>query len=350
MTRRPRVLVVDDSAFARTVLSRILRASGDIDVVGTARDGRDAIERIDALDPDVVTLDLTMPELDGIGVLRALRGRSRPRVLVVSISSIETEIGAEALALGAVDVITKPTALASDRLNELGDELVAKVMSVARAAVEPVPPPTPEPAAAPQVARRPGVVRLVMIGTSTGGPQALSIVMAGLPAALAVPVAAVLHIPIGYTQALAARLDKLSPLHVVEAHDGLELAPGLVVLAQAGMHLHVERAGGVLVARLSAVPVQAFTPSVDELFRTGAAAVGDGALGVVLTGMGDDGREGARAIAAAGGSLLTESAATCVVYGMPRSVYEANLGAEAVPLDQMAHEIARRASKEGPCQ
>lgn len=337
MTARPRVIVVDDSAFARVVLSRVLRASGAIDVVATARDGRDALDRIAELDPDVITLDLTMPELDGIGVLRALAGRRRPRALVVSISSIETDLGVEALALGAADVITKPTALASDRLSELGDELVAKVLAVARDAIAPVAEP-PRPAVA-----RDRAAELVMIGTSTGGPQALTVLIGGLPAELRAPVAVVLHIPSGYTQALAARLDRLTALRVVEAHDGIELVPGLVVIARAGMHLHVERAGGALRGRLAALPARTFVPSVDELFRSGAAAVGGGALGVVLTGMGDDGLLGARAIAAAGGSLLTEAASTCVVYGMPRSVYDAGLGAHAVPLDQMAQEIAARA-------
>jgi two-component system, chemotaxis family, protein-glutamate methylesterase/glutaminase len=336
MTRRPRVLVVDDSAFARTVLSRVLRSSGEIDVVATARDGRDALEQIVALDPDVVTLDLTMPELDGLGVLRALGGRPRPRVLVVSISGVATDLGVEALALGAVDVITKPTALASDRLLELGDELIAKVIAVS---------PLPVAVAAPP-GRRPRTAgartELIMIGTSTGGPQALTVVIAGLPAMLAAPVAVVLHIPIGYTQGLAARLDKLSPLRVVEAHDGLALVPGVVALAPGGTHLHVEREGAAFRARLSALPIRMFIPCVDELFRTGAAAAGAGALGVVLTGMGDDGLIGARSIAAAGGSLLTEAASTCVVYGMPRSVYDAGLGAQAVALDQMAKEISRR--------
>lgn len=336
VTHAPRVLVVDDSAFARSMLSRVLRGSGMIDVVATARDGRDALERIAALDPDVITLDLTMPGLDGIGVLRVLAGRPRPRVLVVSISSIDTDLGVEALALGAADVITKPTALASDRLRELGDELIAKVMAVSRARTAPVVLPVPS-----RVRATPA--QLVMIGTSTGGPQALTMVMAGLPADLGAPVAVVLHIPFGYTHALAARLDKLTPLRVVEAHDGLELVPGLVVLARAGMHLHIEREGAVLRARLAALPVQSFVPSVNELFRTGAAAVGAGALGVVLTGMGDDGLDGARTIASAGGSLLTEAASTCVVYGMPRCVHEAGLGAEAVPLDQIAREIAQRA-------
>jgi two-component system chemotaxis response regulator CheB len=337
VTRRPRVLVIDDSAFARTVLSRVLRASGKIDVVATARDGRDGLDRIAALDPDVITLDLTMPDVDGLAVLRALAGRKRPRALVVSISSIDTELGVEALALGAVDVITKPTALASDRLAELGDELIAKVLAVSAELVAPV-----ARVARPHPARGPAA-QLVMVGTSTGGPQALTLLIAGLPSELRAPVAVVLHIPHGYTQSLAARLDKLTALRVVEAHDGLELVPGLVAIARAGMHLHVERDGAALRARLAALPIQSFIPSVNELFRTGAAAVGAGALGVVLTGMGDDGLEGARAIAAAGGSLLIEAASTCVVYGMPRSVFDAGLGAEAVPLDQMAREIAQRA-------
>jgi two-component system, chemotaxis family, protein-glutamate methylesterase/glutaminase len=329
---RPRVLVVDDSAFARTVLSRLLRATGEIDVVGTAQDGRIALECIDQLDPDVVTLDLTMPELDGLGVLRALAGRSRPRVIVVSISSIESELGAESLALGAIDLVAKPTALASDRLTELGGELVAKVLAASAA-------PLPREPFVPARLRPPA--RLVMIGTSTGGPQALTRLLAALPATLGAPVTMVLHIPVGFTEALAQRLDKLSPLDVVEARDGMVLRPGMAVLAAGGLHLHVERAGDLLRARTAALPLASFRPSVDELFTSGANAVGEHALGVVLTGMGDDGLAGSRVIARAGGALLTESAASCVVYGMPRCVFEADLGARAIPLEGMAEEIVK---------
>lgn len=334
---RPRVLVVDDSAFARTVLARLLRSNGELDVVGTARDGADALEKIGELDPDVVTLDLTMPTVDGLEVLRALGGRPRPRVIVVSMSSIDTELGAEALSLGAIDLIAKPTSLASDRLNEIGDELVAKVTAAAetyRLAIQP-------PAA--PLAAVPAHTDLIMIGTSTGGPQALTRLMAALPAALRAPVAMVLHIPVGYTEALAARLDRLSQLHVVEASDGLELVPGMAVLARAGHHLHVQREGDKLVARLANRPNGTFMPSVDELFKSGAAAVGQRGLGIVLTGMGDDGLIGARAIAAAKGSLITEAASSCVVYGMPRVVQEAGLGASSIPLELLASEIVRRA-------
>ena len=339
MSARPRVLVVDDSAFARTVLSRLLRASGKLDVAGTARDGNDALERIAELDPDLVTLDLTMPNLDGIGVLRALAGRARPRVIVVSISSVDTELGAQALLLGAVDIVMKPTALASDRLNELGDELIAKLVAVGASQVAIRPEGAPAPLAKPV---RISAIELVMIGTSTGGPQALTRVISALPAGLAAPVAIVLHIPEGYTESLAARLDKISALSVVEAREGLELRPGLVVLARGGSHLRINRRGTSLRAEVSQTPVTPFTPSVDELFTSGARAVGAGALGVVLTGMGDDGLIGSRAIAEARGSLITEAASSCVVYGMPRAVYQAGLGATSIALDFVAAEIARR--------
>jgi two-component system chemotaxis response regulator CheB len=328
----PRVLVVDDSAFARTVLSRVLRASGSIDVIGTARDGDDALAQIAERDPDIVTLDLTMPNRDGLDVLRALQGRSRPRVLVVSVSTIDSGPGVEALSLGAIDIISKPTALASDRLYELGNELVIKVLAATE--VHHV---SPIAVVAPPIAR--GMAELVMIGTSTGGPQALTRVLAALPADLDAAVAVVLHIPVGYTEALAQRLNQSSPLEIVEAYEGVKLERGRVVIAKAGVHLKLRRHGEQLIGHLDALPIRPHTPAVDELFMSGAAAAGAKCLGVVLTGMGDDGLEGARAIAAAGGALLTESAASSVVYGMPRVVFEAGLGARQASLDNVPTEI-----------
>jgi two-component system chemotaxis response regulator CheB len=178
-----------------------------------------------------------------------------------------------------------------------------------------------------------------MIGTSTGGPQALTRVLATLPANLAAPVAMVLHIPVGYTEALAKRLDALSPLEVLEAYDGIELRAGRAVLAQAGMHLKIVKVGDRFVGHLDPSPPRAHVPAVDELFVSGARAAGAGALGVVLTGMGDDGLVGARAIAAGDGQLIAESASSCVVYGMPRCIAEAGLGARSAPLDLIAREI-----------
>jgi two-component system chemotaxis response regulator CheB len=330
---KARVLVVDDSAFARTVIARLLRATEKIDVVGIARDGRDALAQIAQHDPDIVTLDLTMPELDGLGVLRALQGRKRPRVIIVSISSVDSELGAEALTLGAIGLVQKPTALATDRLNAINAELVTCVL----AATEPIGIVLPSP---PPIARSTRS-RLIAIGTSTGGPQALTTVLGALPGNLAAPIAMALHIPAGYTEALAARLDKLSQLHVVEARDGMELAPGMAVLAPGGLHLCVDDVGGSLRARVTPLPPTMFRPSVDQLFASSVAAVGPALLGVVLTGMGDDGLEGARSIARAGGGLLTEAAESCVVYGMPRCVFEADLGARAIPLSGMAEEIVK---------
>lgn len=332
----PRVLVVDDSAFARTVLSKLLRASGQVEVVGTAYDGTEALAQIDALDPDAITLDLTMPGLDGLGVLRALAGRDRPRAIVVSISGIDTELGAEALALGAIDLVEKPTALATDRLREIGDALIARVVAACG--------PRPVPASIPVAATvAPSAIELVMIGASTGGPQALTRIVSQLPANLGAALAMVLHIPVGYTEALAKRLDALSPLRVVEAQPDVALEPGTVVLARAGKHLRVRRdPAGVLRCELTAVPVGLFVPSVDELFASGADVVGARGLGVVLTGMGDDGLAGSRRLAAAGAGLITESAETCVVYGMPRCVDEAGLGATSLPLPDITAEIVRR--------
>jgi two-component system chemotaxis response regulator CheB len=338
VSRRPRVLIVDDSAFARTVLSRLLRVSSQIDVIGTARDGNDALEKINALEPDVVTLDLTMPELDGLGVLRALEGRKFPKVIIVSISGVDTELGAEALTLGAVDIVTKPTARADDRLHAIGIELIAKVL----AAGAPLPDNLPIGATQHPLVIPSTRAELVMIGTSTGGPQALTRIIGALPANLGAPVTIALHIPAGYTEALAKRLDRISAIRVVEASDGLELVPGLVAIAPGGSHLRVNRIGGVLRAEISHVPHRPFAPSVDELFLSGARAAGAQALAIILTGMGDDGLEGSRAVAAAGGSLLTEAAGSCVVYGMPRSVQEADIGAASASLEHIAAEIARR--------
>ncbi len=338
MSRRPRVLIADDSAFARTVLSRLLRTSSQIDVIGTARDGKDALDKIEALQPDVVTLDLTMPELDGIGVLRALGGRASPRVIIVSISGVDTELGAEALTLGAVDIVTKPTARADDRLHAIGTELIAKVLAAGIPAAE-----IAEPLLAPRAQSVLGQrADLVMIGTSTGGPQALTRIISSLPGDLAAPIVIALHIPAGYTESLAKRLDRISKLRVVEASEGLELVPGMVALAKGGSHLRVIRSGGVMRAEISHTPVRPFAPSVDELFLSGARAVGTHVLGIILTGMGDDGLEGCRAIVAAGGSLLTEAASSCVVYGMPRAVQEAALGAASAPLEHIPAEIIRR--------
>jgi two-component system chemotaxis response regulator CheB len=342
-----RVLVVDDSAFARKVVREILSASPRIQVVDIARDGLEALEKITELKPDVVTLDLVMPHLDGIGVLQALPKTGGPRVVVVSTSDAESELGLQALENGAVELVHKPTALATDRLYELSAELVRKV-EIAATARSPVASPQrsarPRPqSASPDVTSRPAGDRVLVIGTSTGGPQALTKLLSALPGDFPFPIAAVVHIPPGYTQALARRLDQVSALSVIEAWDGLEFRPGQAVIARAGMHLKLERLGDRLFARLDLNPLMTpHRPSVDVLFESAAAELGAGVLGVVLTGMGDDGLNGSRAIKAAGGKVLAEAEASCVVYGMPRCVFEEGLAEAQAPLEDIAAEILRR--------
>lgn len=336
MSPQIRVLVVDDSAFARKVLREVL-SSGGIDVVGIARDGLEALEQIALLKPDVITLDLVMPNLDGIGVLRALPKEHTPRVVVVSMSHEESELGVEALQAGATTVVQKPTALATEQLYELKDVLLRAVQEAALARYvgtgEPV---VPVPTA--QASNS----DLVVIGTSTGGPQALTRLLAALPRDFPVPLAIALHIPVGYTEELAKRLNHGSAIEVVEAYEGLELRPGLAVLARGGMHLKFVRRQGRGYVTLDVEPRdEPHAPSVNVLFESATQQFGGRVLGVVLTGMGNDGLRGARAIRGAGGQILSEAEQSCVVYGMPRVVQEEGLANAQARLEDMASAIAR---------
>jgi two-component system chemotaxis response regulator CheB len=335
-----RVLVVDDSAFARKVVRESLSRDRSIEVVGTARDGIDALEKIAELAPDVITLDLVMPNLDGLGVLGALSPEQRARVVVVSMADGESDIGVAALELGVFDLVHKPTALAVASLHEIADELVSKVLLAAK---RPFLPASPESGSSPLAAPVTRSERVVLIGTSTGGPQALNRLLKALPADFPAPIAIVLHIPRGYTGPLAARLDADCAIEVLEAAEGLLFRPGRAIIAQAGMHLRLAKSDDALVALLDPEPrISTHRPSVDVLFESAARALGKRALGVVLTGMGNDGLLGASAIHAAGGELLTESEASCVVYGMPRVVKEAGLATAEAALEDMAAAIMAR--------
>lgn len=338
MSERIRVLVVDDSAFARKVVRETLEADPAFEVVDIARDGLEALEKIATLKPDVITLDLVMPNLDGLGVLKTLPlGVGAPRAVVVSIADEDSALGIAALQAGATDIVHKPTAQATPRLYDLGDELRAKVKLAARARIQTMTAAAPAVVRAPASARR----RLLAIGASTGGPQAVTKLLRALPHDMPVPIAIVLHMPVGYTSAFAQRLDEDCALDVVEASEGLVLRPGMAVIARAGIHLRVEPFEDVLRARLTVEPMHAIhRPSVDVLFGS-VESLGRQVLGVVLTGMGDDGTEGARQLTQAGGTVLTEAESSCVVYGMPRSVRDAGLSAEEAPIDAMAETILR---------
>lgn len=332
-----RVLVVDDSAFARKVVREILEEAGDVLVVGIARDGAEALEQIASLQPEVVTLDLLMPVIDGISVLRAARatGAQAPAFVVVSSSESLGPIAMEALDAGAIDLVHKPTSLATAGLYDMRADLVQKVRTAAAAHAKRKQTGTPSSL---QALRASGALQrfrpdLIVLGTSTGGPQAITRVLEGLTHPLPVGLVVVVHIPAGYTAAMAERLNRQSVMRVQEAQDGKWVEPGLALLAPGGQHLRLTEQSGRWRCALSDHPATLHKPSVDELFTSAASAT---TLGIVMTGMGEDGLIGSRAIHAAGGQLITEAESSCVVYGMPRVVFEAGLSGASVPLEKIA--------------
>jgi two-component system, chemotaxis family, protein-glutamate methylesterase/glutaminase len=338
MTKTIRVLVIDDSAFVRKTLRELLHTSPYIEVVGTARDGLDGLEKVAELSPDVITLDLIMPHLDGVGFLQKLMQWRPIPTVVVSIASEDGEQALAALDAGAIDMVQKPTALASERLREVGADLVAKVRAAADA--RPVATIARSSLAPSRRAPRQSTIEMLAIGASTGGPQALRELIPRLPGDLPVPVAVVIHMPVGYTHLFAERLNSVSQLEVVEAQEGMPVMPGRVLVAQAGRHLAFRRTGNEVVCQLEAKPFDtAHKPSVDVLFSSAARVFGGNTLGVILTGMGSDGTEGAGEIRSAGGTVIAESEESCVVYGMPRSAVEAGVVNRLAPLGRMADEI-----------
>ena len=338
-----RVLVVDDSAYVRKMMSQMLTRSPFVDVVGTARDGVEALELTAALKPDVVTCDLNMPEMDGVDFVRRQMAVRPVPIVIISVASPSGEQVLAALEAGAVDFLQKPTALATDRLLDVADELVAKVKAAAGAQLWRI-----APAPAPRVAKpAPGIAALrtdvLLIGISTGGPQALKVLVPQLPADFPIPVAIVLHMPVGYTELYAKKLDELSELRVKEAAEGDVIEAGNVYLAAAGRHLSFRRAGTNIVAHLDVRPLDMpHRPAVDVMFQSAAEVFGARVMGVVMTGMGSDGREGAAWIKARGGQIITEAEQSCVVYGMPRSVVEAGLSDASASLEKMFDVILER--------
>jgi two-component system chemotaxis response regulator CheB len=336
------VLVVDDSAYIRKVVKEMLARESSIEVVGTARDGEDALELVERLRPDVVTCDLIMPGVGGVEFIRRQMAARPVPIVIVSIAAESSERVLSGLDAGAIDFVQKPTALATEKVYDLAEDLVSKIMAAAQAPLArwrelPVEEPLPQTTFS-------GRYEVVAVGVSTGGPQGLKTVVSRLPADFPVPVVIVLHMPIGYTEAYARRLDEVSALTVIEAREGETLRPGLVLLAPAGRHLTLHRNGdGKTSVRLDVRPLDTpHRPSVDVLFQSAAEVYGERVLGVVMTGMGTDGRDGAAWIKARGGTVLTEAEETCVVYGMPRAVVEAGLSDQAVPLDRLTAAIMER--------
>jgi two-component system chemotaxis response regulator CheB len=267
-------------------------------------------------------------------------------IILISIASQSGEQVLAALDAGAIDFVHKPTALATEKLLDIGEELIEKVKAAAQSPVRHSPAAVTGPA--PAVARSARVTEggpeIIVVGASTGGPQALKALVARLPADFPTPVVIVLHMPVGYTAMYAQRLDEVAALHVVEARGGERLEPSTVYVAPAGRHLTLHRTpDGAVRTQLDVRPLdKPHRPSVDVLFHSAADAYGDRVLAVVLTGMGSDGRDGAAWIKAKGGAVLTEAEESCVVYGMPRSIVEAGLSDASVPLMGMAQAIMDR--------
>lgn len=346
--REARVLVVDDSTFVRKALRRVFEARSGLAVAGEAGDGMEAVRQCALLAPDVVTLDIQMPGMDGLAALQEIKKRwpSLPVVVLASASSNGPEAVMEALALGAFEFIDKGQ-FRSMEFQLMGEEVVRKVraalaVSGFAAAPERAPErPRPEP-------RREGAlprdVRAVCIGASTGGPAALQVVLDRLPSGFPFPIAIVQHMPVGFTTAFAERLNQSSNLEVREARGGEPFRPGWVYVAPAGRHLVFSRGASGPELGLALEPTGgAHVPSVDVLFSAAAQAFGRGALGIVLTGMGADGREGAREIVAAGGTVVAEAESSCAVYGMPRAVVEAGLASAVWDVEAIAAELSRLA-------
>jgi two-component system, chemotaxis family, protein-glutamate methylesterase/glutaminase len=340
-----RVLVVDDSAYVRKVVSQMLSRSPFLEVVGTARDGVEALELVDELRPDVVTCDLNMPVLDGGEFVRTQMERRPIPIVIVSIAA---EAGVQVLAAldaGAIDFVQKPTALATEKLMDIADELVEKVKAAARAPMRrlsELAPGEPQLVPMPRKSGR-GNVDIVVVGISTGGPQGLKRLIPRIPADCPVPIAIVMHMPAGYTEMYARTLNDLSAISVVEAAEGQVVAGGTAYLAQAGRHLSFRRAGTLVITHLDVRPLNTpHRPSVDVMFQSAAEVFDSRVLGVVMTGMGSDGKEGAAWIKARGGGILTEAEESCIVYGMPRSVVEAGLSDRVFPLDALAAAIMER--------
>ena len=343
-----RVVVVDDSALVRSLLTEIINRQPDMRCVGAAADPLAAREMIRSLTPDVITLDVEMPKMDGLDFLaRLMRLRPMPVVMVSTLTARGAETTLRALELGAVDFVAKPKIGVADGLRQLGADISEKIRAAARAQIRKAPLPLPAVAApapaAPAAAARPmgrlSTEKIVFLGASTGGTEATREVLTRLPADFPA-VMITQHMPPGFTTSYAKRLDGLCRIRVAEAVDGQRVLPGHAYIAPGGLHLSVERSGANYIARVQdGDPVNRHKPSVEVLFNSAARVVGPNALGIMLTGMGGDGARAMRAMREAGSWNVCQDEASCVVFGMPREAIAAGAAHAVLPLGQIAEAL-----------
>ncbi|MFO1251563.1 chemotaxis response regulator protein-glutamate methylesterase [Inhella sp.] len=347
---KTRVVVVDDSALVRSILTEIINKQPDMECIGAASDPLVAREMIRNLNPDVITLDVEMPRMDGIDFLsRLMRLRPMPVVMVSTLTERGAEVTLKALELGAVDFVAKPKIGVADGIRQLAADITEKIRIAARAHIRRAPPApaagAPAAAAAPaQIASvgRLSTEKIVFIGASTGGTEATKDVLINLPADCPA-VCITQHMPPGFTASYAQRLDGLCRIRVKEASDGERILPGHGYIAPGGKHFSVERSGANYIARVQdGEPVNRHKPSVEVLFNSAARVVGPNALGIMLTGMGADGARAMRAMKDAGAYNLVQDEASCVVFGMPREAIAAGAADEVLPLGQIAPRLIER--------
>lgn len=374
------VLIVDDSPFMRMTIQKILNQDPDIQVIDIARNGREGIQKLQALRPQVVTMDVEMPVMNGLQALEEImRWQPTPVIVLSAVTTEGTQASLKALDLGACDVVAKPSGSPGADLQALSLDLVEKVKAAARVnlarlgrkdgslvaplqapIVKVVPPPgggiisASRPIQPLKTLAKTGIipkhaVEIVAIGTSTGGPSALQAVLPVLPADFPVPVLVAQHMPAGFTGPLAQRLNGLCALKVREGIHGETLKAGTVYVAPAGKQLQVQRKSGQLVLHIGIeAPIPTlYHPSVDVMFLSLAKAVGKGTLGVVMTGMGSDGTKGMKEVKGLEGFAIAETEETCVVYGMPRSLVEAGLADRVVPLGEIGRTIVECVMRRG---
>jgi two-component system chemotaxis response regulator CheB len=354
---RIRVLVIDDSAYNRQAIAEMLESDDGIDVVGRSANGEEGLKEALSLKPDVITLDLEMPKMDGFTFLRIIMSRQPTPVIVISSYSRKQNVF-KALELGALDFIAKPTRYLSPELHKICDELVEKVLMVrhlrtsnlqvratqwAVAERQTVPQEAQEEAGAGAEIRD---MALVVVGASTGGPPALQTLLQTLPRHLPVAYLVAQHMPENFTRAFSDRLNRYTGLEVSEARGGEVVEPGRVFVAPGGKNLKVVRQGATLKTEVEEVePDAKYVPSIDAMFLSAAEAMGDRAMGVLLTGMGSDGRNGIQAIKQAGGRTVAESEETAVIFGMPKEAIESGGVDTVLRLDEIAGEVVRFAEE-----
>jgi two-component system chemotaxis response regulator CheB len=340
MSDRIRVLVVDDSALMRKLIPAILARDSSIEVVGTAMDGAFALKKIEELDPDVVTLDLEMPRMDGMETLRLIMRRAPLPVILFSTHSKEGGYATlKALALGAVDFLQKPKDAAAGHLDQIADQLIEKIKVAKRASGRKLPAAVVQEAPALKKGTRATLPprRVIAVGISTGGPNALQFVLSNIPADFLSTILVVQHMPEGFTEMFAKRLDECCALEVHEARSGDLLLAGRVLICPGNRHMMVRRMPrGDMVVLSDGPPVNGHRPSADVLFHSVAQEFGLTSVGIIMTGMGDDGAEGLGAIKAAGGMTVAQSEDTCVVSGMPHSAIVKGYANKIIPLEGMS--------------